>query len=262
MKRKITSLLITGLVLGTTVFGAAVPAYAGTYTYTDTGLFDSNGSPTQDSSSTATTSIDVSAHVEGGPAIIYSVQIEWGAMQFEYDYGSKWNPATHTYVAGNSGSRNGGWVASHLDGSNDKITVTNDSNYPISATFTYSDSSHALNPNGTSTNTVTGIFDSSETRLKGYVSANSNTSSLTTDQTNPTRYIDMCTSGLDAGDTYYKYNGTVGNAGGYVDNLYFSLIGEPDPGLSMSTGVYTASGTVKVDIAPVPAGSVSSATKE
>ena len=260
MKKRITSILLTGLLVGIAVFSTAVPANAANYTYTDTGVF-SNGNPTQNDATAASTSFDVSAHVEGGADIVYSVKIEWGAMQFEYDYGSIWNPTTHKYEAGNSGLKTpGGWVQSHLDGSNDKITVTNDSNYPIAATFSYADTNNALNPNNTTSDPVTGIFDVDETSLKALVTLNK-TSSLTSDKTNPTRYLDMCTEGLDAGDTYYAYNGTVGKTGGYVQNMYFSLVGEPDPGLNMAQGSYANIGTITVDIAPVASGSVSTATK-
>ena len=50
------------------------------------------------------------------------------AMNFEYNYGSVWDPATHSY---SSGEKEGSWKTSCLNGTNNKISVENNSNYPV-----------------------------------------------------------------------------------------------------------------------------------
>ena len=70
---------------------------------------------------------------------VYSVDVEWGAMTFQYETGS-WDPDTHTAATGR------GWVV--YDNVNDKvlgdvqdainrITVTNHSNAAVYAKLTY-----------------------------------------------------------------------------------------------------------------------------
>ncbi|MDO4830784.1 MAG: hypothetical protein Q4A46_04840 [Clostridia bacterium] len=61
---------------------------------------------------------------------VYSVNIEWGAMQFTYSASGthEWDPATHKYSDNISGS----WTA---DGNN--ITVVNHSNKAVNVDFAY-----------------------------------------------------------------------------------------------------------------------------
>ena len=69
--------------------------------------------------------------IDGGT--IYSVDIEWGALEFTYNEGGPgvWNAQTHTY----DGATEQGWAANTAGG--DQITVTNHSNAGIEAGFTY-----------------------------------------------------------------------------------------------------------------------------
>lgn len=61
---------------------------------------------------------------------VYSVDVEWGAMQFTYSIaGTKtWNPETHEFTDSSTGS----WKAE-----GNTITVTNHSSKPVSASFSF-----------------------------------------------------------------------------------------------------------------------------
>jgi len=83
------------------------------------------------------TDIDVWGYTEDGT--VYSVDVEWGAMTFQYET-SSWDPETHEAATG------AGWVV--YDNVNDKvlgdvqdainrITVTNHSNAAVYAKLTY-----------------------------------------------------------------------------------------------------------------------------
>lgn len=82
-------------------------------------------------------------------AKIYSVDVEWGAMTFQYSMDSPsakvWNPATHSYET-SSGSGTGKWqvydsenksVASSDQTSINQISVINHSNAAVKATFSF-----------------------------------------------------------------------------------------------------------------------------
>ncbi|MDD6191848.1 MAG: hypothetical protein PUB24_02050 [Lachnospiraceae bacterium] len=243
MKKKITSIMLTLALAGVCVLSAGQTVQAGTYTYTDGGSYTA-GTATQDDPSTSTADIDVQAQTTGGGDIVYSVKIDWGAMKFEYDYGSKWDPATHKYIAGNTGKAGGGWnTTNYLDGTNNKITVTNDSNFPINADFSYENTTQF---NATaSASAVAGMFDTSNSDLKNAVDANTtNTQGLTA----PTLALNTSKANLVAGDVYY-YQGT--DDGVYTGNMFFSLIGKPDRGIALTT--MQSVGSIHVTISPATA---------
>ena len=166
-------------------------------------------------------------------------------MQFEYDYGSTWDPATHKYVPGATGVQGGGWnVDTYLDGIKNKITVTNNSNFPINATFSYANLDPS--PFGTApagSYDVGGIFKTANNELKGIVTANN---------TDPASYgpesisLNMKTSDLDVGDKYYYQNS---DDGVYIGNMFFSLLGTPARGLNMTTMQNVGTVTVTIDAA-------------
>ena len=66
----------------------------------------------------------------GGTLTVYSVDIAWGSMSFEYTDASAgtWDPATHTY----SGSTPAAWAST-----TNTITVTNHSNAGVSVKLDY-----------------------------------------------------------------------------------------------------------------------------
>ena len=63
-------------------------------------------------------------------ATTYSVDLEWGAMEFTYTAASKWDPATQTVVEDTT--KTGTWTAN-----GNTITVTNKSNAIIGATLSF-----------------------------------------------------------------------------------------------------------------------------
>lgn len=97
---------------------------------------------------------DVKAVYEATTAAdtVYSVDVAWGSMEFTYTVADEgtWNPLTHQY----DGALAGTW--SSLDGA-DEVTVTNHSNAPVLAGFTYvAEQSY---------NTITGTFDKTAEQL-------------------------------------------------------------------------------------------------
>lgn len=65
---------------------------------------------------------------------VYSVDITWGSMEFTYQAsGGTWDPETHTYSEGSSGT----WTCEN--GAN-QITITNHSNVAIYCDLTYASS--------------------------------------------------------------------------------------------------------------------------
>ena len=58
---------------------------------------------------------------------VVSVDIDWGALDYNYELGY-WNPDNHTY-------ENGGWEATTENG--DHITVTNTGNTEVNVHFDY-----------------------------------------------------------------------------------------------------------------------------
>lgn len=196
---------------------------------------------------------NVQAKVSGGPEIIYSVDIEWGAMQFEYDYGSTWNPSTHTYGAGTSGNQGGGWVvSSYVDGTNNKITVTNNSNFPVTADFAYTGGT-ALNTDPTVAGSVIGIFSytNSELQTASVLAAGLNGNITPATSTPTTMTLEMNVASIDVGTGYYfavtdpklKTNGDEDS----TDDIYFALSGKPDNG---GPTTFTDVGQISVTIAP------------
>ena len=84
-------------------------------------------------------------YVAGGTsAIVYSVDITWGSMEFTYTDASEgtWDPTNHSYTD----SAEATWTCA--DGANE-ITVTNHSNAPISATLSYQAAENYTTINGT-----------------------------------------------------------------------------------------------------------------
>ena len=102
---------------------AAVPAFAAGDTIdTATGSSSHAVKATYD---------DGSGSGSGGGTIVYSVNIEWGAMEFTYTAASKgqWNPDTHAYGEDTKAS----WTS---NGSN-TVKITNHSNAAVKATLSY-----------------------------------------------------------------------------------------------------------------------------
>ncbi len=82
------------------------------------------------------TQIGVFAKVSIEGKAVYKIDIAWGNMKFSYTNDKRrWDPATHTYSNDNEGTI--GWDASFVDGTNNKINITNHSNSAVNAGLTY-----------------------------------------------------------------------------------------------------------------------------
>ncbi|MBO6214656.1 MAG: hypothetical protein J6N76_03865 [Lachnospiraceae bacterium] len=197
--------------------------------------------------------IDVQAKVSGGNEIVYDLDITWGAMQFEYDYGSQWNPATHSYTAGTSGAQDGGWVTTgYVDATNNKITVVNNSNFPMKADF--SSEVTGLNANATDSGSVVGIFANNNTALTAAVLAEGYNGASTNSMTTIAASMEMYTKSLTSGQNYYyKTKDDAAKADAEADaaaaksEIYFALSGKPDVG---GPQTFSSVGTITINIAP------------
>ncbi len=117
----------------------------------------------------ADTDIDVWGFTEDGT--VYSVDVEWGAMTFEYEL-SSWDPETHTSTAGR------GWlvydstqdeVLGDVHNAINRVTVTNHSNAAVYAKLTYAgekDDANSIDYTAT-----TGTFAATDTANKPDASA-------------------------------------------------------------------------------------------
>ena len=240
------------LSVSTTAFAAAgnaVYSDAGAYNSAGTGAVTPDGvvaDPTFNQ-----TGIDVEARTTGGGDIVYNVKISWGDMKFTYNYGSTWDPATHSYSP--AGAQNGGWDAGQVNGTNNEIKVTNDSNFPVTASFAYAHDG-GVNPFGNAPANkfkVFGVFALNNAAAQGYA-ADSGTEPTTI--VPPTLDLNTITASLQNGETYY-YKGTDNEEN--EKSVYFTLMGTPARGLGMAA--YQKVGTITVTINP--ATGVTKATK-
>lgn len=245
MKRKFLSMALAA-VLATTMLNVPVTAYAdaGKATLEDmadtenpTGLINGQGTTIGEEQS-----IDVTSKEVGNEhKIIYSVEISWGAMNFEYNYGSAWDPATHKYT---STKTEGEWkVTGCLDGTNNRIDVTNNSNYPVTVDMSFKKEEGRFNTVTTDTS-VRGVFNSD----KDVLATNINGSSASACGIVGTPSIDLASA-----DTEDKYTGrgtghTDINSGKTSVTMYFGLWGIPDKDKAQKDGA--KAGTITVSVKP------------
>lgn len=253
---------------------APTTAWAGEMTWT--GSADENN-PTGGSILTEdgqlSMGIDVNASVENaGDKIRYSVDVEYGDMQFVYDYGQVWDPVTHTYKIGTSGRMQGGWVMEYVNGANNAISIENNSNYPVTAVFSY----EALSPTGVRGSTafnggttaresgaVIGIFSRDNgdfANINTDAEYNGLNATGTITKRNPSFNIDWDYSNLVTSQ-YVDYGhlpDSDDNFGYSYLEVYFTLCGTPDSNCWMATQAIsnggsssmTKIGTIKLEIKP------------
>ena len=219
----------------------------GTGTTLPDGFGGYNGN-TDDELVGSSTGISVMAKTSGGNEIVYDVDISWGGMMFEYYYGQTWNPVTHSYTNVDGEHSDGGWVTDgYINAENNRITVVNNSNFPMTADFSFQINGDALNAAPGAEGSVTGIFSSSNDVLAAGDGAllkegvgGVNTSSMLTDR----HILEMDKTSLLTNSIYY-YAQTDGGA--TFVNEYFALSGVPDVNSSRS---FTEVGTITVAISP------------
>ncbi len=80
---------------------------------------------------------------------VYSVDIDWGSLDFTYNFGEgTWNPADHTVTGGTPGWKN----------SEAKITVTNHSNAEVAIKAVFADNQTTAELNGVTANLTNNAF--------------------------------------------------------------------------------------------------------
>ena len=195
---------------------------------------------------------DVQATVSGYAELIYSIDITYGNMQFEYYYGDAWDPGSHTYL-GNGGNAVG-WTDASVDGTNNKITIDNDSNFPITAAFAYTANGAALNANPNALGSVVGIFSNVNNTVKAATEYGKGHTFFTNNPNNAKLLnpeplvIEMDASQIPSGTAFFyksKSNGAAANA---TADMYFALSGRPDANSNLTNP--TSVGTISVTIAP------------
>ena len=242
--------IVFALTMMFSIVAYAAPGSAdvtGTGTTSPDGFGRYNGNIDGDLSG-ASTGISVLARVSGGNEIVYDVDISWGGMMFEYYYGQTWNPTTHTYTNVVGEDPEGGWITDgYINGVNNRITVTNNSNFPMVADFSFEINGTALNASPYSDGSVTGIFSTSNDTLATIDGAllkegwnGSHTLSMMTDR----HILEMDNNNLGSGNHYYY---AVNDGGATFIDEYFALSGRPDVNSSES---FTDAGTITVTISP------------
>ena len=211
----------------------------------------------------ADTSTDISiwAKVVEHGDIVYKVDIEWGAMKFEFNnQAGKWNTDTHTYDA--NGGVSAEWtVEDYIDEINNQIKVVNHSNWAVDTTFSYAHEGTLFNTDATGADAVRGHFfltnDAAVTASKVLTGSATVENALTT----------ALTLGHQDADNATKYGGTVdGEAldgtdipaivenaeGSCTRYVYFTFNGTPDIA-NMDDALktdFTKVGVITVTIAP------------
>ena len=189
--------------------------------------------------------IPINASTKGAD-IIYKITVDSGAMNFTYTYGKTWDPDTHTYADGTVG-----WDPADLDGTNNKITVVNYSNYPVKASFAVDPSgaiAAAFNNTPTATNAVRGFFSTQNSDFVSNTGVTTIVSSGVGGSQTGSMTLEMNASALTVGDKYYRKDENVA----YTDStacegsMFFALAGVPDKNIDTSTVV----GNIIVTITP------------
>lgn len=265
--------VVTSTLCALSLLAAPVTAWAGQATWIGSAP-DSNpttaGSIITETGDTSM-SVDVNASVENaGDKIRYSVDVEYGDMQFVYDYGYVWDPVTHTYETGNSGLIKGGWVTNYIDGKNNAIRIVNNSNYPVTATLSYealnapnSTAATFFNGNPKANQAVTGIFGTDNDEFAKNINTADykgvNATKVTT-KTDFSADLDWDYSNLTDGE-YVNYGRLPNSNNGYQKSeleVYFTLCGVPDEkcymatqaGLNGGNSNMSKVGTIKLEIKP------------
>lgn len=186
------------------------------------------------------TDISIWAKVVEHGDIVYKVDIEWGAMKFEFNnQAGKWNTETHEYDATDAGVSAEWTEDDFIDATNNKITVVNHSNWAVDATFTYAhEAQNVFNPGADDTDSmVRGHFflDNEDAVAASKELENSRTAADELsdelmlghqDASNATNY-----GGADGGEELdgTPVPGVTANTdGSCTRNVYFAFNGTPD----------------------------------
>lgn len=201
--------------------------------------------------------INVWAKVVDSSTPTYKIDIAWGAMKFEYTSGEgTWDTTTHTYTGGTGA---GAWTeASYLDGTNNKVTVTNHSNHAVDAGFAFAFSTNFFNDTQTSDNAVVGNFFADNT--KAVAASKVLTGTHTGGAVADAAVSDKLTGSKVTLDTADKYNSkkdatttdtaTNVEAGARPADVFFAFSGTPDQGKGATLDTFKKVGVITVTVAP------------
>lgn len=144
---------------GTKVSSGEATATWDTTVKTETG-FNVAGDDDNTAADGTDTSTDISiwAKVVEHGDIVYKVDIEWGAMKFEFNnQAGMWDTESHTYKANNGVSAE--WtVDGYINEENNEIKVVNHSNWAVDTTFSYAHAGTLFNADATGADAVRGHF--------------------------------------------------------------------------------------------------------
>lgn len=207
------------------------------------------------------TDISIWAKVVEHGDIVYKVDIEWGAMKFEFNnQAGKWNTDTHTYDA-DSGVSAEWTVEDYIDEVNNQIKVVNHSNWAVDTSFNYTHEGTAFNATPGGADAVRGHFfltnadavTASKVLTGSATVDNELTTALTLghqDKANKLKY-----GGMEAGNSLSAgaFDGVAENAEGSCTRyVYFTFNGTPDIATvddALKTD-FTKVGVITVTIAP------------
>ncbi len=250
-KKRVVSLILCGALLAGFVLSPADASAAGTKkTITGTGKLQAETGGTKtakinvanpgDPEQLETATIPINAQTKGAE-IVYSIDVTYGEMKFDYSYGKTWDPEHHVYTGGTFG-----WNPENLDGdTNNKITITNNSNFPVKASLTVDNDALKTafnNETPSPSNAVRGCFSEDNDALVNNIAA-LNAGTYTASST-ASATLEMDASSLTAGDVYYRKGNT--DSTPVTKTWYFALCGKPDKEITSSTEV----GSVTVTITP------------
>lgn len=191
------------------------------------------------STSDTETNINVWAEVKDTGTKVYKVDLTWGEMKFEYNSGTKWNVDSHTYTAV-EGITAGWQTASYVNGTNNKITVTNHSNEAIEAAFAYAmTATNLFNADATASNpthVVGNFFADNEKAVAA--SAVSTVANITDTLMNSKIPVASADDGTEIGSPK-------------TGNVFFAFSGTPDTGTGANLDDFTKVGVITVTISVV-----------
>ena len=234
MKRNLLAMVSACAVLAGAVFTGPTGVMAETITDSRQNADDVSSSDEIGSPQSIDTNVNLSNYQDD---VIYSITITAGKMTFTYDYGAVWNPSTHTYTS-KTGNIDGGWLTSELNGTNNKISVVNDSNYPVHIELSYEH-----NPEGE--------FANIGTEVKGVFGENKDCSVNPSEDETMSFDLNMETSKLGSNKDKYTYwvLADDSNAASKKD-VYFKYDGAPDKMDESTQTSYEKAGRINITITP------------
>lgn len=228
-------------------YGAAIftaePDTDGTVTFAVTDDDDAVAAPADTDAD-----INVWAKVTEHGDIVYKIDIEWGSMKFEFDNQTKtWDPDAHQYVDVTDDDGAKEWVVDgYIDGTNNKITVTNHSNAVVNAGFAYahvlSNTSSLFNSNASGADAVRGHFFTDNANAVTASEVLTGSAAVCTGELTDTIVLNHRD---DSNMTGYG-----GNDGSYTDDVFFTFNGTADDGLATSLADFKKVGVITVTITP------------